>query len=62
MVKNPPANAGDNGFDLWSRKIPHATGLLSPCNTSTEPMCLGPVLSQFEAQQCNWRVAPASHN
>ena len=24
VVTNPPANAGGHGFDLWSRKIPHA--------------------------------------
>ena len=21
-IKNPPANAGDTGFDLWVRKVP----------------------------------------
>ena len=31
-------------FDSWVRKIPHATGQLSPCTTSTEPVCLEPVL------------------
>ena len=44
MVKNLPANAGDSGFDPWSRKIPHATRQLSAHHTSTEPMCLEPVL------------------
>jgi len=34
-VKNPPANAGDTG-SIPSRKIPHATGQLSPCATATE--------------------------
>ena len=24
VVKNPPANAGDMGFEPWSRKIPQA--------------------------------------
>ena len=33
-VKILPANAGDP----WSRRIPHATGQLSPCTTTTEPV------------------------
>ena len=33
-VKNLPANAGDP----WCRRIPHATGQLSPCTTTTEPV------------------------
>ena len=37
VVKNLPANAGDNGFEPWSRKIPHATEQLRPCATTTEP-------------------------
>ena len=28
-----------HGFDPWSRKIPHASGLLSWCTTTTEPEC-----------------------
>jgi len=38
VVKNPPANAGDS-FNPWSRKIPHAIEQISPCTTTTEPMC-----------------------
>jgi len=43
--KNPPANAGDMGFDLWfrsswtfqfPRKIHHAMGQPSLCTTATE--------------------------
>ena len=26
-------------FNPWSRKIPHAVGQLSPCTTTTEPVC-----------------------
>ena len=37
VVKSPPANAGDTGFDPWSRKIPHAVEQLRPCATTTEP-------------------------
>ena len=36
VVKTPLANAGGPGFHAWSRKIPHATGQLSPCPTTTE--------------------------
>ena len=38
LVKNPFASAGDTGFDLWSGKISHAEGQLSPCATATEPV------------------------
>ena len=38
VVKNLPANAGDS-FNPWSRKIPHAIEQISPCTTTTEPMC-----------------------
>ena len=38
VVKNPPANAGDE-FDPWSRKIPHAMKQLNPCVPTTEPVC-----------------------
>ena len=38
VVKNPPANAEENGFEPWSRKIPHAVEQPSPCATTTEPV------------------------
>ena len=44
VVKNPPANAGDHGFEPWSRKIPHAAEQLGPWATITEPACLETVL------------------
>ena len=31
VARNLPVNAGDMGFDPWSRKTPHASGQLSPC-------------------------------
>ena len=37
VVKNPPANAGDQGFNPWSGKIPRAAEQLSLCTTTTEP-------------------------
>ena len=37
MVKNLPASAGDNGFDLWSRKMTHDSEQLSQCATAIEP-------------------------
>lgn len=36
--KNPPTNAGDMGFEPWSRKIPHAAKQLSLRTTTTEPV------------------------
>ena len=38
VVKNPPANAEDIGFEPWSGKIPHAAEQLSPYATTTEPV------------------------
>ena len=37
MVKNSPSSAGDAGsIPGRGTKIPHATGQLSPCATTTE--------------------------
>ena len=33
-----------HGFDPWLGKIPYATEQLSQCVTTTEPVCLEPVL------------------
>ena len=38
VVKNPPANEGDPGFDPWSRKIPYAVEQQSLSATATEPV------------------------
>ena len=38
VVKNLPANAGENGFYPRSGKIPQAMEQLSPCITITEPV------------------------
>ena len=46
VVKNPPANAGDTGFEAWSGKIPHAAEQLSPRATTTEAF-LGTVYLNF---------------
>ena len=37
VVKNPSANAGDGGFNPWSRKNPCALEQLSLCATNIEP-------------------------
>ena len=66
-VKNLPANAGDK-FDPWSRKIPHASGQLSLCATTTEPPHLEPEIRNKRSHcnegstHCNQRVAPAHSN
>ena len=40
VVKTPPSNAGDAGsIPGRGTKIPHAAGQLSPCTTTTEPVC-----------------------
>ena len=37
LVKNPPANADDRSLIPAFGKIPHASGQLSLCATTTEP-------------------------
>ena len=37
VVRNPPASAGDTGFNPWSRKITQASEQLSPCTETIEP-------------------------
>ena len=40
VVRNPLSNAGDVGsISDWETKTPHATGQLSLCVATTEPMC-----------------------
>ena len=38
MVKNLPANAEDNRFNPWSRKIPHAAEQLNVFAETIEPL------------------------
>ena len=53
MVKNPPANEGDPGFDPWSRKIPYAVEHQRLSATASEPV---------RPRVCGKRAAPACHN
>ena len=77
MVKNLTCNAGDAGLiPGWGTKIPHATGQLSGCVATTEPMRSGahapstrePVSHNYrethELQQTIYTAAkdPARHN
>ena len=39
VVKNLPANAGDTGSRPGSERSQHAVQQLSPCATTTEPVC-----------------------
>ena len=50
VVKNLPSNAGDAGsIPCRGTKIPHAVGQLSPCATTTEPVCSGAHAPQLES-------------
>ena len=51
-VRNPPANRGDLGLNLWSGQLRHATGHLSPHATITEPSLYSLCSTR------KWRVAP----
>ena len=44
MVRSLPANAGGHGFDPYSGNISHVMGQINRCTTTTEPVCLEPVL------------------
>ena len=59
VVKTPLANAGGPGFHAWSRKIPHATGQLSPCSTTTEAYTLEPMLHNTRSHHDE---KPTHHN
>ena len=37
--KESACQCGGHRFVPWSRKIPHVMALLSPCATTTEPVC-----------------------
>ena len=42
VVKNPPSNARDTGLiSGQGTKMPHASGQLRPCTTTTELACSG---------------------
>ena len=45
VVKNLPANAGDNRFNSWSGRIPYAMGQISLCAATAE--------SGLERTSCN---------
>ena len=46
VVRNPPDNAGDMGFEPWTGKIPHVTEQLSP----RAPQILSPRATTTEAR------------
>ena len=48
VVKNPPASTGDRS-NLWSGKIPHASGQLGQRTTTTEPAFWSPHAATTEA-------------
>ena len=49
MVNNPPSSTGDSGsIPGRGTKIPHASGQLSPCAATTEPVCSGARVPQLE--------------
>ena len=51
MVKNPPCNAEDVGsIPGQGAKTPHAVEQLSPCATTTAPVCSGASEPQLEGQ------------
>ena len=58
MDESPPTKAGDSGL-IWSGKIPHPPEQLSLSATTTEPVCLEPVLRR-KRSHCDGK--PRHHN
>ena len=58
MDESPPTKAGDSGL-IWSGKIPHPPEQLSLSATTTEPVCLEPVLHR-KRSHCDGK--PRHHN
>ena len=54
------------GFDLWSEKMPHAIGQLSPSTTAVEPVLESPLTAAPEPMHCHhWSqrsLEPVLHN
>ena len=49
VVKSSPSNAEDVGLiPGWGTRIPCFPGHLSPCTTTTEPVCSGVHMAQLE--------------
>ena len=54
VVKNPSCNAEDtSSIPGWGAKIPHATGQLSPCATTTERKILHATTKTQHSQKIN---------
>ena len=66
--KNPTCQCRGRGFYPWSGKIPHATEQLNLWATTTEPVCLEPVLCTKRSHcnqkpaHCSDERAPPRHN
>ena len=67
VIENPPASAGGHGFNPGPRKIPHATGQLSPGAQTAkpgsrvrEPQLLSPQAPTTEALGLETREATAT--
>ena len=52
VVRNLRAHAEGHWFNLWSRKISHAAGQLSPSTTTTEPALCSKRSHHNEKQDC----------
>ena len=54
MVKNLPANAEDNRFNPWSRKIPRAAEQLNLFAITIEPVLWSLGISTTELRRSNY--------
>ena len=61
MVKNLPANAEDNRFNPWSRKIPHAAEQLNMFAVTIEPLLWSLGTTAREAIETRSLCTPTRH-
>ena len=54
MIKNLPANAEDNRFNPWSRKIPHASEQLNLFTVTIEPVLWSLGIATAEPRRYNY--------
>ena len=63
VVENLHSQCRGHEFSTWSRKIPHTSGQLSPCASTTEAPALEPVLydkrSHCNEKPVHWEKDPA---
>ena len=59
VVKNPPVNAGDTGFDPWSGKTPRAMGQQNPFSAAREAPAVRSPRTAMKSSPRSWQIEKA---